>query len=119
MNLVPAAKDAARKNFSAGASPIAQDAMRKKHSATLRAAFVICYANDCRGQKSKIFDFFGPVAQLVRALPCHGRGHRFEPDLGRLKRFLTESLFLCSFYSVDSSNFREIVRIFGKSFQAS
>ena len=29
------------------------------------------------------FCLSGPVAQLVRALPCHGRGHRFEPDLGR------------------------------------
>ena len=27
--------------------------------------------------------FFGPVAQLVRALACHARGRRFEPDLGR------------------------------------
>ena len=26
----------------------------------------------------------GPVAQLVRAPPCHGGGRRFEPDLGRL-----------------------------------
>ena len=26
----------------------------------------------------------GPVAQLVRAPPCHGGGRRFESDLGRL-----------------------------------
>ncbi len=26
---------------------------------------------------------FGPVAQLVRALPCHGRGRGFESLLGR------------------------------------
>ena len=26
---------------------------------------------------------FGPVAQLVRASPCHGEGRRFESDLGR------------------------------------
>ena len=26
----------------------------------------------------------GPVAQLVRASPCHGEGRRFESDLGRL-----------------------------------
>ena len=25
----------------------------------------------------------GPVAQLVRAPPCHGGGRRFESDLGR------------------------------------
>ena len=25
----------------------------------------------------------GPVAQLVRAPPCHGGGRRFEPDPGR------------------------------------
>ena len=28
----------------------------------------------------------GPVAQLVRAPPCHGGGRRFESDLGRCKR---------------------------------
>ena len=28
--------------------------------------------------------FYGPVAQLVRAPPCHGGGRRFEPDPGRL-----------------------------------
>ena len=28
--------------------------------------------------------FHGPVAQLVRASPCHGEGRRFESDLGRL-----------------------------------
>ena len=26
----------------------------------------------------------GPVAQLVRAPPCHGGGRRFDPDPGRL-----------------------------------
>ena len=26
---------------------------------------------------------FGPVAQLVRAPPCHGGGHGFESRLGR------------------------------------
>ena len=26
---------------------------------------------------------YGPVAQLVRAPPCHGGGRRFESDLGR------------------------------------
>ena len=26
---------------------------------------------------------FGPLAQLVRALPCHGRGQGFESLLGR------------------------------------
>ena len=26
---------------------------------------------------------YGPVAQLVRALACHARGRRFEPDPGR------------------------------------
>ena len=26
----------------------------------------------------------GPVAQLVRAPPCHGGGHGFEPHSGRL-----------------------------------
>ena len=27
---------------------------------------------------------------MVRALPCHGRGHRFEPDLGRLYGVLAQ-----------------------------
>ena len=27
---------------------------------------------------------YGPVAQLVRAPPCHGGGHGFEPHSGRL-----------------------------------
>ena len=27
---------------------------------------------------------FGPVAQLVRAPPCHGGGREFEPHLGRM-----------------------------------
>ena len=30
------------------------------------------------------FPSYGPVAQLVRASPCHGEGRRFESDLGRL-----------------------------------
>ena len=30
----------------------------------------------------------GPVAQLVRAPPCHGGGRGFEPHPGRLKRML-------------------------------
>ena len=29
--------------------------------------------------------FFGPLAQLVRAPPCHGGGHGFESRLGRYK----------------------------------
>ena len=32
----------------------------------------------------KAHAFDGPVAQLVRASPCHGEGRRFESDLGRL-----------------------------------
>ena len=30
----------------------------------------------------KVYNF-GPMAQLVRALPCHGRGRGFESRLGR------------------------------------
>ena len=30
----------------------------------------------------------GPVAQLVRASPCHGEGRRFESDLGRSEEVL-------------------------------
>ena len=32
---------------------------------------------------SPIVGSFGPLAQLVRASPCHGEGRRFESDLGR------------------------------------
>lgn len=28
-------------------------------------------------------NFFGPVAQLVSASPCHGEGRRFKSDQGR------------------------------------
>ena len=35
--------------------------------------------------KLKLFErCFGPVAQLVRAPPCHGGGRGFEPHPGRL-----------------------------------
>ena len=30
----------------------------------------------------------GPMAQLVRAPPCHGGGRGFEPHPGRLKVYL-------------------------------
>jgi hypothetical protein len=36
------------------------------------------------GEKSPPF-LFGPLAQLVRALPCHGRGRRFKSDMDRNK----------------------------------
>ena len=32
----------------------------------------------------------GPVAQLVRAPPCHGGGHGFESRLGRLDGILAQ-----------------------------
>ena len=31
----------------------------------------------------KVQNLYGPVAQLVRAPPCHGGGHGFESRLGR------------------------------------
>ncbi len=33
----------------------------------------------------------GPVAQLVRASPCHGEGRRFESDLGRSHLFAPQT----------------------------
>ena len=33
-----------------------------------------------------------PVAQLVRALPCHGRGHGFESHRAR-KRFMSKGIY--------------------------
>jgi hypothetical protein len=35
---------------------------------------------------------FGPLAQLVRALACHARGRRFEPDMGRQTLFSVSCL---------------------------
>ena len=35
----------------------------------------------------KVYTFDGPVAQLVRAPPCHGGGHGFESRLGRLIKY--------------------------------
>ena len=32
----------------------------------------------------------GPVAQLVRAPPCHGGGRGFEPHPGRLQRIFPQ-----------------------------
>jgi hypothetical protein len=37
------------------------------------------------GEKSPPFSF-GPLAQLVRALPCHGRGRQFKSDMDRQAR---------------------------------
>ena len=34
---------------------------------------------------------FGPVAQLVRAPPCHGGGRGFESHSGRLQETLSEN----------------------------
>ena len=33
---------------------------------------------------------YGPVAQLVRAPPCHGGGREFESHLGRLPEYRRE-----------------------------
>ena len=43
--------------------------------------------DDCCGKGGFLirYKIFGPVAQLVRALPCHGRGQGFESLLGRLQ----------------------------------
>ena len=35
----------------------------------------------------------GPVAQLVRAPPCHGGGRGFEPHPGRLQFIIVYSMF--------------------------
>ena len=35
----------------------------------------------------KVQYLYGPVAQLVRAPPCHGGGHGFESRLGRLIKY--------------------------------
>ena len=41
----------------------------------------------------KACDFYGLVAQLVRAPPCHGGGHGFESRLGRLRCYLNAVLY--------------------------
>ncbi len=38
---------------------------------------------------------FGGLAQLARALPWHGRGHRFDSDILHKKLVLRRSAFLC------------------------
>ena len=43
---------------------------------------------------------YGPVAQLVRAPPCHGGGREFESLLGRLYRKIQDK----QFYSWDHSS---------------
>ena len=48
----------------------------------LAGGFLIMYKNS------------GPVAQLVRALPCHGRGQGFESLLGRLQTISVCNLIL-------------------------
>ena len=40
---------------------------------------------------------FGPVAQLVRAPPCHGGGRGFESHSGRLSKIIR--YIVCSMYS--------------------
>ena len=35
---------------------------------------------------------YGPVAQLVRAPPCHGGGRGFEPHPGRLQLYIVKHL---------------------------
>ena len=37
-----------------------------------------------------IFVLFGPLAQLVRAPPCHGGGRRFKSVVGRLYGVLAQ-----------------------------
>jgi hypothetical protein len=39
---------------------------------------------------------FGPLAQLVRALPCHGRGRRFKSDTDRQARNVKGAKFVLS-----------------------
>ena len=48
---------------------------------------------ECRVKKCVSFFYlyvilkvYGPVAQLVRAPPCHGGGRGFEPHPGRLRQ---------------------------------
>ncbi len=44
-------------------------------------------ANKTQHQAYETTDY-GPVAQSVSALPCHGRGRRFEPGQDRRFTFL-------------------------------
>ena len=38
----------------------------------------------------KVHTYIGPVAQLVRAPPCHGGGREFESLLGRLNGIIAQ-----------------------------
>ncbi len=46
------------------------------------------------GEKSPPFSF-GPLAQLVRALPCHGRGRRFKSVMDRKLPSVLRGEILC------------------------
>ena len=37
-----------------------------------------------------LYLYYGPMAQLVRAPPCHGGGRRFESDSGRFYAAVAE-----------------------------
>ena len=80
------------------------DIREAKGSEKKRSGFEVTAATECVGSSNKFglptvvqengcnticgfegtFPSYGPVAQLVRASPCHGEGRRFESDLGRL-----------------------------------
>ena len=57
-----------------------------KHSSAGRAPALQAGGHRFEPYSAHHFYFFGPIAQLVRALACHARGHGFEPRLGRSKR---------------------------------
>ena len=52
-------------------------ARRVKRSTTSLIYFLVC------GILYEVLKVHGPVAQLVRAPPCHGGGRGFEPRSGR------------------------------------
>ena len=43
---------------------------------------------------------FGPVAQLVRAPPCHGGGRGFEPHPGRCYHFPDDNLLETAYNNI-------------------
>ena len=56
----------------------------RKHQLDALAALCFCFAEPidrCREKSGVNSEFYGRLAQLVRASPLHGEGPRFEPEV--------------------------------------
>ena len=58
-----------------------------EHAAVNRS---VVGSSPTQGAKILYLNIYGPMAQLVRAPPCHGGGRRFESDSGRFYAVVAE-----------------------------